>query len=247
MIVQACLNGARAPDFHPRLPCTPDAIVADAVAVIAAGAHEIHVHVRDGHTRETLAPGVVDPLIVRLRAAVPGTLIGISTGAWIERDDDRRLACIAGWREPPDYVSVNLSEAGAPAVIERVRRQGVGIEAGLSSATDAARLASLDLARHCLRLLVEIEAADGPTGVASADAVVAELDRAGLHRPILLHGADACAWPLVTHSAGRRFSTRIGLEDARDLPDGTPAPDNAALVRAACSIIRSAGPLLRSP
>jgi len=238
MIVQACLNGARAPDFHPRLPCTPDAIVADAVAAVAAGAHEIHVHVRDAHARETLAPGVVDPLMVRLRTAVRGTLIGISTGAWIERDDDRRLACIAGWREPPDYVSVNLSEANAPAVIERLRRQGIAVEAGLSSAADTARLASLDLARHCLRLLVEIEAVDGPTGIVTAEAVVAELDRAGLHRPILLHGAGACAWPLVTHAAERRLSTRIGLEDVKELPDGRETPDNVALLRAAVAIFR---------
>ena len=45
-----------------------------------------------------------------IRAAIPGTLVGISTGAWIERDDDRRLAHMAAWRELPDYASVNLSE-----------------------------------------------------------------------------------------------------------------------------------------
>ena len=87
--------------------------MADAVAAIAAGAHRIHLHVRDVQGRETLAPATVNSLMSRLRAALPGTLIGISTGAWIEHDDDRRLACIAGWREPPDYTSVNLSEPGA--------------------------------------------------------------------------------------------------------------------------------------
>ena len=48
---------------------------------------------------------------------------------------------IAGWGEPPDHASVNLGEAGAPAVIERPRRRGVGVEAGLASAADAERLA----------------------------------------------------------------------------------------------------------
>lgn len=240
MIVQCCLNGARSPDFHLALPCTPDAIVADAGAAVAAGANEIHLHVRDVQGRETLAPASVDSLIANLRAELPGTLIGISTGAWIERDDDRRLAHIAGWRELPDYASVNLSEAGAPAVIERLRARGVAVEAGLWNVADAVRLTALDLGRHCLRLLVEIRAADAAKTIAAADAVVDELERSAIRRPILLHGYDATAWALVEHAAARRYSTRIGLEDVKDLPDGTEATDNAALVRAALAIVRPA-------
>jgi uncharacterized protein (DUF849 family) len=240
MMVQCCLNGARAPDFHPRLPATPDAIVADAVAAVAAGAAEIHVHMRSAGGRESLAPDDVDPLMARLRAALPGTLIGISTGAWVERDDDGRLALIGRWRELPDHASVNLSEPGAPAVIERLHRRGVGIEAGVWSVGDATRLAALDLARYCLRVLVEIHAGNETDAVAAADAVLGELSRRGIRRPILLHGYDACAWPLVHVAAARRFSTRIGLEDVAALPDGTRAPDNAALVRAALSIMGAA-------
>ena len=108
---------------------------------------EIHLHVRVPSGRESLAPADVDATMAAVRAAVPGTLVGISTGAWIERDDDRRLAYMAAWRELPDYASVNLSEPGAPAVIERLHRLGVGIEAGLASVEDAERLIRLDLAR----------------------------------------------------------------------------------------------------
>lgn len=240
MIVQCCLNGARAPNFHPRLPATPDAIVADAVAAVAAGAAEIHVHIRNAEGHESLAVDAVDPLIARLRAKLPGTLIGISTGTWIERDDDRGLACIGSWREPPDYASVNLSEPGAPAVIERLRRQGIGIEAGIWTVADAAQLAALDLARHCLRVLVEIHADGEPDGVAAAASVLDGLTRAGVRRPILLHGRDGSAWPLVHYAAAHRFSTRIGFEDVATMPDGTPAPENAALVRAAVAIVGAA-------
>jgi uncharacterized protein (DUF849 family) len=238
MIVQCCLNGARKPEFHPRLPCTPEAIVADAAAVVAAGAQEIHLHVRDAEARETLAPSVVDPLIGRLRAELPGTLIGVSTGQWIERDDDRRLAHIGAWREPPDYASVNLHEPGAPALIERLRRQGIAIEAGLWTAADAARLANLDLARHCLRVLVEIHPEDAAAAAERAQTVLAALDRAKIRRPVLLHGFDGSAWPLVREAAARRYSTRIGLEDVKLLPDGTETADNSALVQAALSIMR---------
>jgi uncharacterized protein (DUF849 family) len=238
MILEACLNGGHGPDFHPRVPVTADAIVVEAIAAVAAGAHEVHVHVRDADGRETLAPAHVDPLIRRLRAAIPGTLISISTRARIEGDDDRRLACIAGWGERPDYAAANLSEPGAPGVIERLLRLGISAEATVWNVADAQRLASLDLARYCLRVLVEIRAADGRMAIAEATSVLAELASAGIHRPILLHGYDASAWPLVREAAERGFSTRIGLEDVRILPDGTPAENNAALVRAALTIIR---------
>jgi len=240
MIVQACLNGGRGPDFHPRVPVTADAIVADAVAAVAAGAHELHFHVRDAEGRETLAPAFVDPLIRRVRAALPGTLMSISTRARIEGDDDRRLACISAWGERPDYAAANIAEAGAPAVIERLLRVGISAEAAVWNLADARRLASLDLARSCLRVLVEVRAEDGPAAVAEAATILAELERAGIRRPILLHGYDASAWPLVREAALRWFSSRIGFEDVRTLPDGTVAADNATLVRAAANIMRPA-------
>lgn len=80
-----------------------------------------------------------------MRKACPGTLFGVSTAGWIEGNFDRALACIESWRGRPDYASVNLSEAGAPAVMKRLWRLGVGVEAGLASVADAERLVTLDL------------------------------------------------------------------------------------------------------
>ena len=82
-----------------------------------------------------------------LKTALPGTLVGISTGAWIEKDDDRLLAYIGRWSVLPDYASVNLGEKNAPAVIERLHRSGIAIEAGLAHPDDAKRLLSLGLDR----------------------------------------------------------------------------------------------------
>ena len=104
MIVQACLNGARPSDFHPRLPLTAEAMAADASACVAAGAAELHVHARGPDARESLL--AADPTILAVRRACPGTLVGVSTGAWIEKDDLRTLVAIAGWRELPDYASL---------------------------------------------------------------------------------------------------------------------------------------------
>jgi uncharacterized protein (DUF849 family) len=118
MIVQACLNGARAASFHPAMPVTADAIARDAIAAVRAGALELHFHVRDEEGRETLRPEIVDMTVEKVRRACPGTPIGISTGEWIEKDDGRRRDFIRNWSALPDYASVNLVEADCAAVIE---------------------------------------------------------------------------------------------------------------------------------
>jgi uncharacterized protein (DUF849 family) len=120
MIVQACLNGGHPPSYHPDIPVTIPALVEDGLRVINAGASELHLHVRGEDGLESLAPKNVDATITALKTALPGTLIGISTGAWIEKDDDRSLGYVGQWSVLPDYASVNLSERNAPAVIERL-------------------------------------------------------------------------------------------------------------------------------
>jgi uncharacterized protein (DUF849 family) len=110
MIVQACLNGGHPPSYHPAIPVTIRAMLEDGRKVIAAGASEIHLHVRGEDGLESLAPKYVDATITALKTALPGTLIGISTGAWIEKDDDRLLGYVDRWSALPDYASVNLSE-----------------------------------------------------------------------------------------------------------------------------------------
>lgn len=236
MIVQACLNGARPAAYHPALPSTADAMAADAAACVAAGAAELHLHPRGPDGRESLAPAVVDATVLAVRRTCPGTLVGVSTGAWIEGDADRTLARIEGWRELPDHASVNLSEPGAPAVMERLWRRGIGVEAGLASVADAGRLVALGLGLRALRVMVEIEEQNEAEALAVAEAIEAVLAHAGLRRPVLLHGLDATVWRFVARAAEHRFSTRVGLEDGRSLPGGATAPGNAALVAAAVEL-----------
>ncbi len=238
MIVQACINGARPASFHPTLPLTPAAMARDGAACIAAGAAELHLHLHGPDGRETLDAAAMDATMLAMRQACPGTLIGVSTGAWIEGDEQRTLSVIEGWRELPDYASVNLADPGAPAVMERLRQHGAGIEAGLASVADAERLAALDRGGHTLRILIEISEQDSGEAHAVAADIVAVLDRAGLRRPRLLHGSDATIWDFVALAAGRRWSTRIGLEDGSLLPDGTAASGNAAMVAAAVAMFR---------
>lgn len=237
MIVQACLNGSRPSSYHPALPLTVEAMVRDGAACIEAGAAELHIHPRAEDGRESLAS--VDATVEAVRAACPGTLIGVSTGAWIEGDAERTRTAISHWREVPDYASVNVSEPDAPAVMDLLEQRGVGIEAGLACVADAERLAALPGAARVLRILIELDSQDPAAARATADEIAALLDRTRLRRPILLHGCDATMWDFVRLARRRRWSTRVGLEDGNRLPDGVTAPCNAALVSAAVGIYRA--------
>ena len=238
MIVQACLNGARASSFHPAVPVTADAIARDAIAAVQAGAAELHIHVRDADGRETLRPEIVDLTIARLRRACPGTPIGISTGEWIEKDDGRRRAFIRNWSVPPDYASVNLVEADYAAVIEHLESRNIGIEAGIWTAANAARCIELNLAARALRLLFEINQQDQAEALSELAAIEKCLGDVVRQKPVLLHGYDATVWTFVATAFARGYSTRVGFEDGAALPDGRPAPSNAALVAAAIELRR---------
>jgi uncharacterized protein (DUF849 family) len=68
------------------------------------------------------------------------------------------------------------------------------------------------------------------------DGILSVLALAELKKRILLHGFDDTVWPFVERAAREGFSTRVGLEDGSALPDGSVAPSNAELVRAAVQI-----------
>jgi uncharacterized protein (DUF849 family) len=55
MVVQTCINGARAGCYHPALTLTTEALVRDGIACIEAGADELHIHPRNLDGRESLS------------------------------------------------------------------------------------------------------------------------------------------------------------------------------------------------
>jgi uncharacterized protein (DUF849 family) len=238
MIVQACVNGARHDDYHPQLPLTPEAIAVDAAACVCAGAAELHIHARGPDGRESLSS--VDETIDAVRRTCRGTSVGVSTGAWIEGAEKRTRDCVAAWRQLPDYASVNLSEPDAPAVIALLHGMGVGVEAGLAAVGDAVRFVALPDCRRALRILIEIEEQDLEQADATANGIAQVLEGASVRRPILLHGVDATVWHFVKRARQQRWSTRVGLEDGRQRPNGEIASGNAELISDAIQIFRPA-------
>ena len=237
LLVQAAINGARPRADHPALPFTPAAQAAESRAAVAAGARAIHVHVRDAEGRESLTHGDVTASLDAIRAACPGTPVGVSTGAWIVKDAARRLDLVRSWATLPDYASVNVHEEGADELMRLLLERGIGIEAGVWDERGARLLLDGGLAGECLRLLVEPA---GGGGDVMAGVVAMERVLGGVDLPVLLHGAGPSTWPMIELAARRGYDTRVGLEDTIALPDGSPAAGNADLVAAAVQIVRRA-------
>ena len=113
MLLKAAINGKRTLEEHPAVPLTPREQPHQAALAVAAGAGAIHVHPRDAHGRESLAPDEVAVSLEAIRTACQSTAIGVSTGAWIVPDADRRLALIGAWEGLPDFAAANGAQANS--------------------------------------------------------------------------------------------------------------------------------------
>jgi uncharacterized protein (DUF849 family) len=248
--LKACLNGKRSQAEFPAVPVTPAELAADAAATVASGAEAVHLHARGQDGTESVRAADVGAAVAAVRAACPGTPVGVSTGLWITRGDAAaRQAAVADWEVlatsgRPDFASVNVSEEGWAGVAGSLAAAGIAVEAGVWSVADVHVLAhavgQAALARPPLRILVEVsgEPAGAAPGVA-ANILRAIEDSALRGFPRLLHGEGEGCWPLVAQAAREGLPTRIGLEDTTAGPDGEPVSGNAELVRLALEILRA--------
>ncbi|MFV0130658.1 3-keto-5-aminohexanoate cleavage protein [Streptomyces sp. HMX112] len=234
-MLQVCLNGSRTAGDSAAVPLSPGALAEAAAGAVAAGAAEVHAHPKTPCGADTLSPRAVAAALTAIREAVD-VPVGVTTGAWAEPDPARRVAQVRSWTVLPDYASVNWHEPGAEEVAAALLERGVGVEAGVWSGTTGARSLGVSrLASGLLRVLAEVTDPDAGTAPATASALLAEVAEALAARgasgvPVLLHGEDGGAWPVLRLAARRGLDTRVGLEDTLTLPDGRPAASNAELV-----------------
>jgi uncharacterized protein (DUF849 family) len=230
-MVQVCLNGARGVTDGWMVPVSAGALADSAVEAVAAGATDVHLHPKSPCGQDTLSPRVLAVTLDAIRARVP-VPIGVTTGAWAEPEPAARVERVRNWTVLPDHASVNWHEPGAEEVATALLDRGVGVEAGIWSGTDgAARFAASPLRTKVLRVLAEVTDPDANTAEATARALLSDLD-SDHGRPVLLHGEDGGAWPVLRLAGRLGLATRIGLEDTLLLPDGERALSNAQLVAA---------------
>lgn len=227
-VLQCCLNGSRDADEHPGVPVTAESCAADAAAVVAAGAQDLHVHPRTGDGRDSLEPSDVAQWVEAVRAVVD-VPVGVTTGAWAWTGGTSPARAVAAWTVLPDHASVNWHERDAVDLAAALVDRGVQLSAGLWT-EDAARdwLAST-WREHTSVVLLEL--ADAPDQRETAEALLELVRPTGI--PVLLHGEGRSAWPMLDLAVELGVSTRIGLEDVVEGPDGEHVDGNVALVELA--------------
>jgi len=241
VLIKACLNGSRQPGAHPALPLTPSQLAEAARRAVDAGAGAVHIHQRAPDGTQTLDADHIAEAMNAIRAACPGLPVGVTTGAWIERDPSRRLELVRAWTVLPDFASVNWVEEGVEELAALCLEMGVGPEAGIWTVENAeAYVRSPDASRY-YRILVETRERDGISAIEQANQIHSVLDAAGIMVPRLQHGMGPETWGVLAAAFDAGHHVRIGLEDVLTLPDGAEAIDNADLVTAAVQLARDHG------
>jgi uncharacterized protein (DUF849 family) len=230
VLIECALNGGRTRSEHPAVPCTPQELADSAREAVAAGAGAAHFHVRGRDGRESLEADDVARAVEAVRAAIPATPFGVSTGAWIVPDVKARHHKVSQWKVLPPFASINFNEQGGVALAELLLSRGVGIEAGVGSVQAVEAFVESGLGNRCLRVMLEPEQQDLQVALDSVERLEKMLDRAGVRTPRLIHGLNRTAWDLIDAAVKRGYDTRIGFEDVLTLPDGRQAASNAVLI-----------------
>lgn len=219
------------------MPVTAAELAAAAAGAVSAGAGDLHVHPRDAGGTDCLDPDVVAGVLTAVREAVPGVPVGVTTGAWTG-SPAQRLDQIRAWGVLPDHTSVNWHEEGAAEVAETLLQRGVQVDAGLWTPGDVTAWLAWPLRDRCPRVLLELPDGPAPQEVRGlAEAMLAPLRGVVPIGRVLLHGEGSTAWEALGYAGWSGLQARVGLEDVLTLPDGSPAPDNAALVQAARGVL----------
>lgn len=255
-MIKAAINGGRSRAEHAAIPVSPDEQAVAAVECLKAGANAIHLHVRSTSSdqnrqaeKESLYAGdVARTLSAVWSAAMKAKIgarkaqIGISTGAWILPEITDRLQAVAAWKVLPGFASVNFNEDGAAELAQLLLSRGTHVEAGLCDSDAAEVFLKSNLAARCIRVLLEPQEQEVERALETVSEIERVLESGAVDVtrliPILLHGTEATAWPMMGEAIARGYDVRIGLEDTLLLPDGDMARDNAELVAEAVRRVR---------
>ena len=253
LVIAAAPNGARrTPADHPALPVTAEQLADTAATCQQAGASMFHLHVRDAEGRHSLDPRHYARAIDAIRARVGDRLVIQATsesgGVYGPREQLDAMRALE-----PESVSLAVREAigraedEAPAAefLAWARRQGVAVQYILYDPQDVARYRDLVARgvipgrRHWLLFVLGSYAR-------SRDADPREL--LGFLTPdwpgdtpwmVCAFGPREAASTLT--AAGLGGQVRVGFENNLCLPDGSTAPDNAALVANVAAGARTLG------
>jgi len=117
MVITCALTGAvPTPDTNARLPVTPEAIAADAIACARAGASAVHLHVRDEAGHNTHRRDLYERAIGPIRDAVPDLIICVTTSSRVDSEPTARMVGLRLSGDlRPDLASLTLGSYNVPS------------------------------------------------------------------------------------------------------------------------------------
>lgn len=234
-------NGARktAAD-HPALPITPAELARTAAACREAGASMIHLHVRDRDGRHTLDVSAYRDAIAAVREAVGETMViqATSESVGLYRPE-QQMAMVRDLR--PEAVSLAIreilpdaaAEPEAAAFLDWLHKEGILPQYILYADADLQRFEDLVARgivpgdRHLLLFVLGRYSKDQQSMPADLLPFLAANEQ-GRAWTICAFGRSEAACALGAATLGGHV--RVGFENNLLLPDGSLAPDNAALV-----------------
>jgi uncharacterized protein (DUF849 family) len=250
-IVLSAPNGARrSKSDHAQLPVTAAEIAMCAEQVVEAGAAVLHLHVRDADGRHTLDAEPYRAAIAAVRERVGDRLvIQATTEACGRYSREEQIAAVIELQ--PEAVSIALrelcpdedSEQEAAAFFAWLRANGILPQYILYSPDEVARFE--DLRRR------GVFAEEQPFVLFVLGRYTRELrgDPGDLGRFRAALGQDSPEWSVccfgaMENDAAQRAAAagghaRVGFENNLCLPDGSPAMNNADLVRLAAGHARA--------
>ena len=242
LVIAVAPNGARkTPADHPGLPVTADQLADTAATCQQAGAAMVHLHVRDAEGRHSLDPRHYARAIDAIRARVGDRLVIQATsesggiyGPRAQLDAMRALR--------PEAVSLAVREAIGRAADEPAAAEflgwaganGVAVQYILYDAGDLARYRDLVARgvitgeRHWLLFVLGSYARARDADAREVLRFVGPDWPDDLPWMVCAFGPREAACALT--AAGLGGQVRVGFENNTQLPDGTTAGDNAALV-----------------
>lgn len=232
-------GGRRSRADHPALPITAEEVATAARACRDGGASMIHLHVRDDQERHSLDPERYKKGIKAVRRAVGDDLvIQVTTEAIGIYQPDQQMDTVRALR--PEAVSMAIRElipdpsfeTAAAEFFTWLRRENVAPQYIVYTPDEFARLNDLR-ARGII-----------PGNRVSCLFVLGFYGQNEGHPddllPYLAQGIDGLDWSVCAFGRGENACAmtaaalgghvRVGFENNLNMCDGSPAPDNAALV-----------------
>lgn len=254
LILAVAPNGARKTHAdHPALPISPEELALTAARCRRAGAAMIHLHVRDAEQKHTLDVGRYREAIEAIREEVgTGLVIQVTSEAVGQYRAPQQMAMVEALQ--PEAVSLAIrellpeegaDEAGVARFLADCRAAGILLQFICYDAADRRRLEALrekgtiPEGRLCVLYVLGRYTAGQQSH--PADLLPFLQDEAGRAHcwSLCAFGAREAACATAALTLGGH--ARIGFENNLLLPDGSRAPDNAALIGVVAEVAKSLG------